>query len=191
MCEEFEVRGPHDEEIEHAILSHERNDNFASNIAVITAILATLGALFGYEAGNTQAMAAMYKNDEAIRTTEASDKWNFYQAKSSKQNLEELAITLPGVDVKKYQDEITKHQLEKEKIKKEAEALALESADFKMKSEKVLHQHHRWALAMTALQIAISLAAISLLTRRKWLKNVVYIVAGTGIIFASLAILNI
>jgi hypothetical protein len=29
-----------------------------------------------------------------------------------------------------------------------------------------MRQHHRWALAMTAEQIAISLAAITLLTRK-------------------------
>lgn len=191
MSEEFEVHAIYEDEMERAIEKHEKNDNFAGNIAVVTAILATLGAMFGYEAGNTQAVAAMYKNDEAIKTTEASDKWNFYQAKSSKQNLEELAIIIPGVDVKKYQAAITKHQSEKEQIKKEAEVLTAQSADFGLKAEKILHQHHRWASAMTALQIAISLAAISLLTRRRWLKNAVYVVAGVGLVFAVMALANI
>lgn len=191
MSEEFEVHGIYEDEMERAIKKHEKNDNFAGNIAVVTAILATLGAMFGYEAGNTQAVAAMYKNDEAIRTTEASDKWNFYQAKSSKQNLEELAIIIPGIDVKKYQSAIAKHQTEKEQLKKEAEALTVEAGDFGLKAEKTLHQHHRWASAMTALQIAISLAAISLLTRRKWLKNAVYVVAGVGMVFATMAIFNV
>lgn len=191
MGEEFEVRGPHEDEIEHAIELHEKNDNFAGNIAVVTAVLATLGALVSYEAGNTQATAAMYKNDQAIKTTEASDKWNFYQAKSNKQNLEELAILMPGADAKKYQAEISKHQAEKEEIKKEAEILAAEAMALNVKAEAILHQHHRWASAMTALQIAISLAAISLLTRRKWLKNGVYLVAAVGMVFATLAIFNI
>jgi predicted ribosome quality control (RQC) complex YloA/Tae2 family protein len=192
MAEEFEVSGPHEEALEHATKhARESNDNFAGNIAVVTAILATLGALFSYEAGNTQATAAMYKNDEAIKKTEASDKWNFYQAKSNKQNLAELAISLPGVDVNKYQNEITKYKAEKESIKKEAEALEEESKNFNEKSEAVLHQHHRWASAMTALQIAISLAAISLLTRRKWLKNGVYAVAAVGLVFATMALLSI
>ena len=191
MSEEFEVHGPHEDEIERAIELHEKNDNFAGNIAVVTAILATLGALFSYEAGNTQAMAAMYKNDEAIKTTAASDQWNFYQAKSNKMNLEELAILIPGVDIKKYQAEIAKHKTEKEKIKRDAEALQAQANDYSLKSEAILHQHHRWASAMTALQIAISLAAISLLTRRKWLKNGVYMIAGVGILFAIFAIIGV
>jgi len=50
-----------------------------------------------------------------------------------------------------------------------------------------LHQHHRWAQAMTAVQIAISLAAITLLTKKKWLNVVSISVAGVGVILASLA----
>lgn len=192
MSEEFEFSAPHDEAVEHAANhAHESSDNFAGNIAVITAILATLGALFSYEAGNTQATAAMYKNDEAIKKTEASDKWNFYESKSNKQNLAELAISLPGVDIKKYEDNILRYKTEKEGIKKEAEALEVESKIFSEKSEGVLHQHHRWASAMTALQIAISLAAISLLTRKKWLKSGVYVVAGVGLVFATMALLHL
>jgi hypothetical protein len=192
MAEEFEVGGPHEEALEHAAHhAHESKDNFSGNIAVLTAILATLGALVSYEAGNTQATAALYKNDEAIKKTEASDKWNYYQAKSNKLSLAELAVQLPGVDVKKYEDKIDKYIDDKDKIKKEAEALEDQAKHFNELSEATLHQHHRWASAMTALQIAISLAAISLLTRKKWLRNGVYVVASIGLGFAAMALLHL
>jgi len=63
--DEFHVHGPHDHEVEHA--AAHGNDQFASRIAVMTAILATIGALFGYEGGATQNNAAMYKNEAAIK----------------------------------------------------------------------------------------------------------------------------
>ena len=63
----------------------------AANSPVITAVLATVGAIFSYMGGATQANAGLYKNDAAIKKTEASNQWNYYQAKSSKQNLAELA----------------------------------------------------------------------------------------------------
>jgi hypothetical protein len=44
---------------------------------------------------------------------------------------------------------------------------------------------------MTAIQIAISLAAITLLTRKEWLKKVAYFAAGTGVFIGSLAWLHI
>ena len=40
------------------------------------------------------AHAGLYTNNAAIKTTEASNQWNYYQAKSGKQNLAELAIVL-------------------------------------------------------------------------------------------------
>src|SRR5690348_17702599 len=95
MSEEFHVHGPHDHEVEHAAHSREA---FSSRIAVMTAILATIGALFSYMVGATQNDALLFKNDSAIRRTEASDQWNFYQAKSSKQNLAELGASLATGD---------------------------------------------------------------------------------------------
>ena len=94
MSEEFEVPSPHEHEVEHRA----QHDPFAGRIAVMTAIFATIGALFGYMAGATQNEALLFKNEAAIRKTEASDQWNFYQAKSSKQNLAELGATLATGD---------------------------------------------------------------------------------------------
>ena len=84
MSDGFHVHGPHDHAVEHA--GHD-GDKFSGRIAVMTAILATVGALFGYLGGATQNNAAMLKNDAAIKKTEAANQWNYYQAKSNKQNL--------------------------------------------------------------------------------------------------------
>ncbi len=184
MAEEFEVHGPHDHELEHAAHG---GDNFSSRIAVMTAIMATAGAIFGFQAGSTQNDAGMFKNKAGIVKTEASDQWNFYQAKSNKQNLAELALVLPGVDTAKYQADIARYKSEKEEIKKKAEELDKSSKEWEEKSDEVLHQHHRWAQAMTALQVAIALAAIALLTRKKWLQFASYGVAGVGVALAGCA----
>ena len=67
---EFHVHGPHDHEVEHLAQS---GDNFAGRIAVMTAILATIGALFAYQGGTTQADALLSKNEAAIKTTDHPD----------------------------------------------------------------------------------------------------------------------
>lgn len=174
----FHVHGPHDHEVEHAAHG---GDGFSSKIAVMTAILATVGALFGYQAGDTQNDAALFKNNASIKKTEASNQWNYYQAKSNKQNLAELAMTIPGVDRGKYAAEVERYKKEKAGIKGEAEKLEAVSLDWDQKSDAATHQHHRWAQAMTAEQIAISLAAITLLTRKRWLEYTSYGVAGVGV----------
>lgn len=181
------MHGPHDHAVEHAAHG---GDGFSNNIAVMTAILATVGAMFGYQGGATQNDAALFKNNAAIEKTKAANSWNYYQAKSNKQNLAELAMVLPGVDPKKYAADVERYQGEKEGIKKQAEALDAKADEWNHKSDQAMHQHHQWALATTAEQIAISLAAITLLTRKKWLMWVAYGVAGVGIVLGMLAWLH-
>jgi hypothetical protein len=186
--DQFHVHGPHDHQLEHAA-QHGADDRFSGRIAVLTAILATAGALMSYQGGATQANATIYKNNAAIKKTEASDQWNYYQAKSNKQNLSELGLTLMSAPDKQdfYRQEIARYKKEKEEIKAAADKLEAEAKSWDEQSEAQLHIHHRWAQATTALQISIALSAIALLTRRDWLVWGVYGVAGLGAALGVLA----
>jgi hypothetical protein len=186
----FHVHGPHDHELEHAA-RHGSTDSFAGQIAVVTAILATVGALFSYMGGATQANAGLYKNNAAIKKTEASNQWNYYQAKSSKQNLAELALEL-AADSRRdfYKGEIERYKKEKGDIKADAEKLEQEARNWDEQSDAQLHVHHRWAQATTALQISIALAAIALLTRRRWLEWGMFGVAGLGVALGGAALIH-
>jgi hypothetical protein len=182
----FHVHGPHDHELEHAA-EHEPK-GFAGKLAVTTAVIATIGALFAYEGGATQANAGLFKNNAAIKKTEAANQWNFYQAKSSKQNLAELALEIVPEQRKAfYSDEVKRYSTEKKDIKLEAEKLEQASKDWDTKSDEQLHQHHRWAQATTALQIAIAMAAIALLTKSRGLQYGVYGLSVVGIALGALA----
>ena len=186
----FHVHGPHDHELEHAA-QHEPK-GMAGQLAVITAILATVGALFAYMGGATQANAGLYKNDAAIKKTEASNQWNYYQAKSSKQNLSELAQELaPETRKQFYADEVKRYKGEKAEIMQKAEAFEKESKDFDDRSAEQMHQHHRWAQATTALQIAIALAAIALLTKKRWMEKLVFGVSALGLVIGIAAWLHV
>lgn len=185
------VHGPHDHELEHAA-HHAGKDRFAGSIAVTTAVLATIGALFSYMGGATQANAALYKNNAAIKKTEAANHWNHYQAKSSKQNLAELAAVLvPEAQRSTYAEEAKRYKQEKAGIQITAEKLEAESKDWDEQSEAQMHLHHRWAQATTALQISIALAAIALLTRRKWLLWGLYGVAVLGVGLGATTLLRV
>ena len=65
----FHVHGPHDHELEHAAQHGSHGDSHAGGIAVVTAIIATVGAMFAYMGGATQANAGLYKNNAAIKKT--------------------------------------------------------------------------------------------------------------------------
>ena len=188
----FHVHGPHDHELEHAVHKG-AHDPSSSTIAVVTAVVATVGALFSYMGGLTQANAGLHKNDAAIKKTEASNQWNFYQAKSSKQNLAELAIVLAPEEKQRanYKDEVERYKKEKAEIKLAAEKLEAQSTEWDHKSEQQLHQHHRWAQATTALQVSIALAAMALLTKKSWLERGMFGVAGIGVLLGVLAAMHI
>lgn len=177
----FHVHGPHDHEVEH--VAQHGGDSFTSRLAVLTAILSTIGAIFGYMGGHSQNAALLYKNEAAIQKTSASNQWNYYQAKSNKQNLAELSVTLTsGEAQEKFKAAVERYKQEKEEIKAEADKLEAAAKEADRKSEVEMHVHERWALATTLIQIAIALSAITLLTRKRWMLLGVYgsAVAGIG-----------
>jgi hypothetical protein len=54
-----------------------------------------------------------------------------------------------------------------------------------------MHQHHRWAQATTVLQVSIALAAIALITRKKWLEYGMFVLAGLGLIVGAAAAVHL
>lgn len=187
----FHVHGPHDHAVEHAGHGHSGGDTFASKIAVLTAVLSTLGALFSYEGGHTQNAALLYKNEAAIQKTAASDQWNYYQAKSNKQNLAELSVSLTkGDEREKFVKAVDRYKDEKNEIKAKAEELEHAAKEANHEADAEMRLHGRWALATTLLQISIALSAIALLTRRQWLLFGVYGASGVGCAFAGMALLH-
>jgi Domain of unknown function (DUF4337) len=186
----FHVHGPHDHEVEHK--AQHGGDSFASRIAVVTAVFATIGALFGYMGGATQNDALLFKNEAAIKRTEASDQWNFYQAKSSKQNIAELGATLTnGEQQARYLKEVERYKKEKDEISPQAKKLEALSKEAEHKSDASMHVHHRWAQATTLIQIAIALAAITILTRSSALKYVAFAAAAASLVVGALAGLHV
>ncbi|NBQ86747.1 MAG: DUF4337 domain-containing protein [Betaproteobacteria bacterium] len=164
-----------------------------NQIAMFTAIIATVGAIFAYMGGATQANAGLYKNNAALKKTAAANQWNYFQAKSTKQSLAEVSrdLTAGQAEKDKYQAKIDRYEKEKAEIKTEAEKLEAEATQWDKRSDEQMHQHHRWAQATTALQVAIALAAIALLTRKRWLEYGMFGVGAIGIGIGVLAALHI
>jgi Domain of unknown function (DUF4337) len=179
MSEGFHVHGAHDHAVEHSAHS---GDSLAGQVAIFTAILASVGAVVSYQGGDTQNQAMLFKNEAVLKKTQASDQWNFYQAKSNKGHLMELAVVMAPANKRDfYKTQIQKYENDKNEIRKKAEELEAESAKANEESEHAMHPHHKLAQAMTLIQIAISLASITVLTRKKWLFAVAAVSAAGGL----------
>ncbi len=193
----FHVHGPHDHELEHAQQGGHaaagEHGGMVNQIALFTAVIATVGAVFGYMGGATQANAGLYKNNAAIKKTEASNQWNYFQSKSTKQSLAELArdLTAKADEKAKYQAKVDRYEKEKNEIKLVADKLEAEATTWDHQSDEQMHQHHRWAQSTTVLQVSIALAAIALLTKKKWLELAMFVAGGAGLLVGTLAVLHI
>jgi hypothetical protein len=187
MEEDYEVSGPHEHALEE-VAEHERN-GLGQRIALMTAVLATIGALISYQSGTAQTEAMFLKNESILKQAEASDQWAFYQARSTKGHIAaaaaELALT-PEVKAR-FSAERDKEEKEKLGIQEAAMKLQAESRKLAQESEAKLRPHERLALALTFIQIAIALAAITVLTKRRWLLWGSVASAAVGIITAITA----
>jgi uncharacterized cupredoxin-like copper-binding protein len=181
------THAPHEHEVEHQ--AH-HGPGLAQSVAIFTALLATFGAVVGYHVATTLNEAMLYKNEAVLKKAEASDQWNYYQAKSSKGHLMQFAADLTGgAKAEHYREETKRYEQEKKDIKQQAEALEQKSREANEKSEHLLHPLHRSEQAMTLIQIAISLASITVLTRKRWLFAVAGASAAGGLLLAGMAFL--
>ncbi|NTV87728.1 MAG: DUF4337 domain-containing protein [Burkholderiaceae bacterium] len=191
----FHVHGPHDHELENAQQGGHSGEHggMINQIALFTAVIATVGAIFGYMGGATQANAGLYKNNAAIKKTEASNQWNYFQSKSTKQSLAELARDLAAGESEKakYQAKVDRYEKEKNEIKLVADKLEADATAWDKQSDEQMHQHHRWAQSTTVLQVSIAMAAIALLTKKKWLELAMFVAGGAGLVVGALAALHI
>lgn len=169
MEDGFEVPGPHEHELEEAA-EKERN-GLAQKVALMTAILATIGALISYQSGSAQNEAMFLKNQSILKQAEASDQWALYQARSIKGHLDDAVAALSNVpEVKsRFLADKTRQDEGKAEVQAVARKLETESRALGEESAAKLRPHERLALSLTFIQIAIALAAITVLTRKRWL----------------------
>lgn len=187
--EEYEVPSPHEHAVEETV--EHSNQRLSQRIALMTAILATIGALVSYQSGSAQNEAMFLKNQSILKQAEASNQWSYYQARSVKSHINEATAALatdPEVK-KKFLAEKEREDEQKKEIQTEAKKLQAESKALSEESEAKLHPHERLALALSFLQVAIALAAITILTKRKWLLWGSVMFAGVGVSTAVSAFL--
>ncbi|WP_293761364.1 DUF4337 domain-containing protein [uncultured Aquitalea sp.] len=183
--EEYEISGMHEKMLEEEA----ERSQIAQKIALLTAILATIGAIFSYQSGATQNEALFLKNQGILKQSEASDAWAYYQAKSTKAHIDQMALAIVTDPAKReaFAADLAKEEKQRAELQKQAQALQAEARRLNEESERVLRPHERMALAMTLIQIAVALASITALTRKHWLLtgSVGSALAGIGIAIST------
>lgn len=185
MSHGVHVHSPHDHEVEHQA---QHGPGLAQYVAIFTALLATIGAVVGYHVATTLNQAMLYKNEAVLKKTEASNQWNYFQAKSTKGHIVQIAAEQArGPQAERYRKEVARYEREKEEIKRAADELEERTKRANEESERLLHPLHRAEQSMTLIQIAISLASITVLTRKKWLFAMAGVAAAGGVVLAGIS----
>lgn len=175
----FHVHGPHTHEVQHQA---EHGVSLSQWVAILSAILSCLGAVISYHSASKGGEAIMLKNEAIIKTTQAADTWALYQAKKMKIHLMEIAIALAPDKQRSanFEKELVRYKNEAKPIQITAQTLDKAALDADVAANKLLEPHERLEQSMTLLQIAISLASITALTRKRWLLKLSIAVAAVA-----------
>lgn len=158
------------EETQHA--AEHGGAPWISWVALSTAILAVLAAIAGLVSGKNA-------NEAMMSQIEAANQWNYYQAKSIKGSLLEAKMTLSDAPNAQDQEKAKRYEEEQIEIRRQAEHHATEAKEF-------FHRHEVFARAVTMFQIAIAIAAISALTKRRRYWFVSLVLGAAGGVFLAL-----
>jgi hypothetical protein len=162
---------PLQEQVHHT--AEHSSERWISWVALSTAILAALAAIAGLLSGR-------HVNEAMMSQIEASDQWGYYQAKSIKASVLDAKMALAGTRAESDQSKRDRYEKEQEQIKSEAEHKeAAAKSNFR--------KHEVFAGGVTMFQIAIAVAAISALTRRRpfWIVSLVFGAIGCAFLLVA------
>jgi len=170
--EEAEVPFEHLHEQTHETAKH-GGPAWISWVALSTAILAVLAAIASLLSGE-------HANEAMLSQIEASSQWNYYQAKSIKAAVLDAKAAFTGAPNESDQSKRARYEKEQEEIKSEAEHKQAAAKSY-------FHKHEVFARGVTMFQIAIAIAAISALTKKRsfWVVSLVF--GAFGCVFLLLA----
>jgi hypothetical protein len=180
----------HFEHAEHAQHAAHLSSSFLTNVSITIAILAVVAATVGSLETIETAATIGAKNEAVLLQNKATDNWNFYQAKSIKKNMYEIAATaIPDAKADLKQQAQRYGSDEKDLF---AKGQALEQATEAKLHESAQHEHRHEILtvAVTLLHVSIAIATISIIMagrRWPWYGSIALGIAGSlGALYAYL-----
>ena len=177
----------HTEHAEHA--AHER-DPFTSMVSITIAVLAVVAAIASSLETFESASAIIEANKAVLAQEQATDQWNFYEAKSLKKNLYAIAADQGGASAADYRQKSKTEGNGQDQAQADAESLEHARDQALARSEGHEARHHRLAIAATLLDMGIAISTIAIITRRRWPWIVSGLLGGAGVIVTALAYLG-
>jgi hypothetical protein len=154
-------------------------------VPISAALLAVVAAIATLLANQRATNALVAKNEAILLRTEASDAYNFYEAKSIKQHLYEATLaanpSLPTSSRAKLVSVAARENSEKAPILEKARRLEAEAAASSKSAEHLMHAHEILETGVTLFEVAIAVVSISALTSSTFLIGFGALAAGVGL----------
>jgi hypothetical protein len=160
----------HFEQAEHAQHAGASGNKFlglaAASIAVLAALAATTSSIETIQ--SSRGVAA--ENEAILLKSAAADQWAFFQAKSIKRNLYDIAAEqATGPKADDFAKKAAGLKAEADAIQAKASTLDRQSAEKMAESAGYEIHHTRLTISVTCLQIAIALCTLSIVTKgQRW-----------------------
>ena len=152
--------------------AEQSRERWISWAALSTALLAVLASIAGLLSGK-------HVNQAMMSQIEAADHWAYYQAKGIKAAVLDAKMSLGGAPQEQDRTKAERYQKEQDDIQKQARTKETEA-------KSNFHQHEIFARGVTMFQIAIAIAAISALTKKRGFWGVSLIFGLAGCVFLIL-----
>ena len=162
--EEMEAR----EHAEHAQHAAEENDPLISQVTLTIAVMAVIAAIGGSLETTEGDKTIVAKNEAVLQQNRATDIWNEFEAKSLKKNLYTIAADQGGAKAAAYAKVVAQNAADQAKLQKDAKGF--EAARDKWSGDAEVHErrHGRLTIASTLLHMAIAIATLAIILKRRW-----------------------
>jgi hypothetical protein len=165
----------------------EKGPTWTLYLSLSTAIIAVFAAVASLKSGSNANEAILAKNEAVLAQARASDRWAYYQAKGIKHvvygvQADAIAATNPA-QAARFREEANRYKNDQEALERAAKELEKSVEASGLQADESLERHHRFAISVTVFQVAIALAAIAALARRRPLWFVSLAVGAAGLFF--------
>ena len=148
--------------------------NLIPAIAVTTAVLAVLAALSSLQAGQSAHHSLAELNRAAILQNQASDQWNFYQAKGIKRHVFEVQRDALRLDrsakaralATSYDSQVKRYESEQAQIRRDAETLERHRDEATALAQGYDTRYQRLAFGVAFFQIGIVVSSVAAIVLR-------------------------
>jgi len=151
----------------------ERREAWTKYVSLTVVVVAVFAAIASQWSGKYSGRALTELNKATLKQAQASDQWAYYQAKSIKQNLCEIArdqMSKDGSDtalIEKLNGKIAKYEKEKEEVDHSARAFENERKEASNAADAASARGGGMGLAISLFSVSIATASICMVTKKK------------------------